>query len=451
MVINLQLFADAGDLVNATGGYPNAYTGEVAAFDGKNTLSPGMKTFYDTELLENTRADVIFAQFGKKVPLPDNHGKTIEWRKFNEFEKASELQEAVIPTGQKFGQSFITGEVKQYGTYAAVSDELELRYYDNIIAGVLDEMHYSAVETQENIVRDELMTGTNVMYAVGKDESGAEVSTPFVRWELTSDAGKKCFLTPDIVAQTVTWLKKLKAPKINGKYVAIIHPSVAYDLRRSNEWIEVHKYSGTKELYNGEIGELHGVRFVETTEAPVLVGQNLGMKRRLTAASGWNVTSAETADVGIADTYNIIISEPATEDLLGREVLVSDSGDSTIHGHYVITGVNTGSKILFAASMDNAAASGDFLLPGEGGFESKTSGRNAVYATMFFGADAFGVIDPESGALQTIVKAKSEIGGPLDQFSTIGYKLTTGAKILYPSRIVRVESCSSYSGADSAN
>ena len=48
--INLQLFADAGTLVNATGNYVNAYTGDTTDFSGSNTLSGELKTFYDTEL-----------------------------------------------------------------------------------------------------------------------------------------------------------------------------------------------------------------------------------------------------------------------------------------------------------------------------------------------------------------------------------------------------------------
>ena len=74
-----------------------------------------------------------------------------------------------------------------------------------------------------------------------------------------------------------------------------------------------------------------------------------------------------------------------------------------------------------------------------------------TYETYLFGKDAYGIIDPES-ALQMIVKDKSAVGGPLDQFSTVGYKLeTNGATILYPERILRLMSCSSYSGTDEVN
>lgn len=73
--LNLQHFAEAGTLVNATGNYVNAYDGKTTNFDGANTLTPTMKTYYDTELLENARAELVHTQFGKKQPLPSHRGK----------------------------------------------------------------------------------------------------------------------------------------------------------------------------------------------------------------------------------------------------------------------------------------------------------------------------------------------------------------------------------------
>ena len=69
--INLQLFAD-----------PNV---QVTT---QPSMSPTMKTFYDTALLENARENLIFSQFGDKQPLPAGRGNKIEWRKFNTFPKA---------------------------------------------------------------------------------------------------------------------------------------------------------------------------------------------------------------------------------------------------------------------------------------------------------------------------------------------------------------------------
>ena len=160
-------------------------------------------------------------------------------------------------------------------------------------------------------------------------------------------------LTPDMVNKAVTWLKKCKAPKINGKYVAIIHPSVAYDLRSAPEWIEAHKYAATPEIFNGEIGELHGVRFVETTNAKITKNPDTDLK--------------------------------------------------------------------------------------------------GIYDTVFLGKDAYGIIDPEGGSMEMIIKNKGEAGGPLEQYSTAGYKFEDATKILYPERMVRVLSCSTFSEIDEEN
>ena len=356
-VFDLQLFAEAGNVVNASESYVNAYTGETQSFSGENNLSQELKTFYDTELLENARVELFYAQFGKKQPLPANHGKTVQWRKWNTFARAAQLQEGVIPTGQKFGVSTKTGSVNQYGTYAAVSDRLELRAYDDVILGATEEMGASAAETQETLIRDALLVNTNVMYCDNVTlATGAVADTPTGCDAMEASGSVMSLLTPDMVARAVTKLKKDRVPTINGKYYAVIHPSVAYDLRRSKEWIEAHKYAAPEQLFNGEIGELHGCRFIENVFAPVLTG-------------------------------------------------------------------------------DYANKAG-----------------TAVYATYFFGKDSFGIIDPEGGALEMIVKDKSQIGGPLNQFSTIGYKLeTNGATILYPERVLRVMSCSSFSATDEAN
>ena len=351
----LQLFADAGTVVNATTGYVNASTG---AIETSNALSGELKTFYDTELLENARVEMFYAQFAKKQPLPAGRGKTIEWRKWNTFQRATKLQEGVVPTGQKFGMSSKTGTIDQYGTYATVSDQLELHAYDDVILGATEEMGASAAETQEVLIRDALLVNTNVLYCDNINlADGSYASTPKNCGEMEASATVMAAFTPKMVAKAVTKLKKDRVPKINGKYYAVIHPSVVEDLRNHKDWIDVHKYMAASEIFEGEIGELHGCRFIENVFAPIL-----------------------------------------------------DDED----------------------------------------YQNKAG--TVTYATYFFGKDAYGIIDPEGGALEMIVKDKSQIGGPLNQFSTIGYKFeTNGATMLYNERVLRVMSCSSYSGIDEAN
>lgn len=432
----LQLFADAGTLVNATGNYINAYTGDATDFSGKNTLSGELKTFYDTELLENARVELFYAQFAKKQPLPGGKGKTIEWRKWNTFDRASQLTEGVIPTGQKFGMSSKTASINQYGTYASVSDQLELHAYDDVILGATEEMGASAAETQEVLIRDALYTNTNVLYCDVLSAQGAYVKTPTQNAGLVHDAvNGYAYMTPDMVNKAVTKMKKDRVPTINGKYVAVIHPSVAYDLRKSDEWVEAHKYAATTEIFNGEIGELHGMRFVEDVFAPVIKGADLASDTRslkVNYASGYTGAITSVAFDGSA-------AGVEADALIGRVI--------EINGVSAVVTDNTSSTITFASTNFGTVADNTDINPGEG-----STGGDAAYATYCFGKDAFGIIDPDGGALSMIVHDKSEIGGPLNQFSTIGYKFeTNGATVLYPERVLRVMSASAYSGTDDAN
>jgi hypothetical protein len=53
--------------------------------------------------------------------------------------------------------------------------------------------------------------------------------------------------------------------------------------------------------------------------------------------------------------------------------------------------------------------------------------------------------------METIIKDKKEVGGPLEQFGTVGVKFEMAAKILYQERMVTVWSGSSYSAVEEAN
>ena len=67
-------------------------------------------------------------------------------------------------------------------------------------------------------------------------------------------------------------LETMNAPKIQKSYVAIIHPYAAYDLMRSEEWIDVHKYAAPEAIFEGEIGKIGNVRFVSTSNAKIWKG-----------------------------------------------------------------------------------------------------------------------------------------------------------------------------------
>ena len=252
--INLQLFANEVQTTLLAG------------------LSPEMKTFYDMTLLDEAQANLVHDQFGQKRPIPQGSGKTIEFRKFAPLAKAlTPLTEGVTPDGKSLTVTAITATVSQYGDYITQSDVLELTALDNTILEATKLLGRQAGATLDTVVRDVLHSGLNVTYCPKVAADGTETSVTS-----RDDLDNTCQLTVKVVQQVVAKLRAQNAPTINGKYVAIIHPYVAYDLMRDPEWIDAHKYANPGNLYEGEIGEIAGVRFVQTTEAKIYAGGVFG-------------------------------------------------------------------------------------------------------------------------------------------------------------------------------
>lgn len=238
---NLQLFAENTNLTSSAG------------------LTDEMKTYYSDYLIDNATPKLVHDQFGQKHPIPKNGGKTIEFRKYSPLPKlTTPLQEGVTPDGQSLNMSTIEATVAQYGGYITLSDMLMLTAIDNNLVQATKLLGAQAGATLDTITREVLSGGTNVIFAGGKEGRG--------------DLDSSSLLTVEDIKKAVRLLKTQNAETINGSWVSIIHPDIAYDLTNDPAWKDVKTYSDPDDWYEGEIGKIFGVRFVETTEAKIFEG-----------------------------------------------------------------------------------------------------------------------------------------------------------------------------------
>ena len=243
---NLQLFA--GDL--------NTQTTQTG------TLSHEMKTYYSDYLIDNAVPKLVHDQFGQKHPIPQNGGKTIEFRKYSPLPKlTTALTEGVTPDGQSLTVTTVEATVGQYGGYVTISDMLQLTAIDNNMVQATKLLGNQAGASLDTITREVLNGGTNVLYSGGVSSRADLVGG-------SATEADNCYLTVDDIKKAVRFLKTQNAEKIGDSFVAIIHPDVAYDLTNDPAWQNVKDYD-PKDWYEGEIGRIAGVRFVETTEAKI--------------------------------------------------------------------------------------------------------------------------------------------------------------------------------------
>nr|DAQ95607.1 MAG TPA: major capsid protein [Caudoviricetes sp.] len=404
-------------------------------FDGNtNTtldagLSDEMKTYYSMRLINLAEPELIHDQFGQKHPIPKNSGKTIEFRKYDSLPKALvPLTEGVTPAGQKLSMGVIRATIKQYGGYIELSDILELTAIDNNLVQATRLLASQAGRTSDTITREVLAGGTNVVYA-----GGAKDRSELVGGDATEANNK--YLSVDDIRKAVRALKVMNAQKINGYFAGIIHPDTAYDLMSDKKWVDVKTYSDPDGIYEGEIGKIEGVRFVETTEAKIFHAPDLVIADGSNAAvRDLTVKSAS----GKVITVTEALSTNQAAALTGREILV---GSELMEVASAAAGAAGAATITVKDSPATTPAASTVIYPGEGG----AKGRD-VYSTLIVGADAYGVTELEGGGLQHIVKQLGSSGtaDPLNQRATAGWKLTKVAERLVEQYMVRIESASTF-------
>ena len=229
------------------------------------TMSKEMKTFYEKRLIDQAEPRRVHDQFADYYPVPQNGGKTIEFRKYDSLPKASTpLTEGVTPNGQALNVTTITSDLHQYGGWTPLTDVLQMTAIDNNVVQATRVLASQAGRTMDSITRDVLAGGTNVIYAPKLAADGTETA---VASRKTLD--KTCTLTPKLFFQAAAQLGAMNADPIGDSYIAIIHPYAAYDLKTSKEFIEVHKYADPDTMFRGEIGKLGNIRFIETSEAKI--------------------------------------------------------------------------------------------------------------------------------------------------------------------------------------
>jgi N4-gp56 family major capsid protein len=403
-------------------------------------LSDAMKTFYSDYLIDNAEPELVHDQWAQTHDIPKNGGKTIEFRRYSPLAKAlTPLSEGVTPDGNSLSVSVITATIEQFGDYIKVSDILQLSAIDNQLMMATELLGSQAGRTLDTITREVLAGGNNRIFAGGALARHLLVGG-------SSTAANNHYLNVDAIKKAARFLKVMNAAKIDGDYVAIIHPDVAYDLTNDSAWMDPHKYVDTENLYRGEIGKIHGVRVVETTEAKKIVAPPL-IAATDSAEAVRNLSIAATLQsAGKTVTLNETLTEAQATALVGRKIILANKQYTIKSATATVTGGSPAAASLTVADTDDNISTTDgvkdaVIYPGEAGAE----GRD-VYAVIVLAKNAYGTTKLTGGGLEHIYKPLGSGGSsdPLNQRATVGWKATKVTKRLVEEFMVRIECTSTF-------
>lgn len=400
-----------------------------------NDLSPENKTFYSKHLIDNAQPFLAYDQFGVKYPIPKGGGKTIEMRRFSPLKKALKpLTEGVTPVGNKLNVTFLTAKVEQYGDYIEHSDVLDMTAIDPIIVTSLDLLSSQAGRTLDTITREVVCAGSNKTFAPRMNEDGTTTEVL-----LREDVTTACRLTPAVIRKGVAKLKRHNAQPINGYFVCVIHPDVSCDIMGDPEWIAAHQYTNVENIYEGEIGRFAKVRFVESTEAKIIGpgyfwgDDSNGGACRLTLATALDTTGSTS--IVVAEAISASEAAELNARISGGETVRCYVGGNLAEIASVTAGEGGVAKLTVKSAVKNVPQGAVVCGYGAG------KDGSAIYCSMLFAANAYGITDIEGMGLEHIVKQRGSAGtaDPLNQRSTVGWKATKTAERLVEEYMLRFE------------
>ena len=311
---NIQLFG-AGEKVLGTEGEINAKSGQVTEYADGEGLSPEMRTYYSDYLIDNAEPALVHDRFAQKHKIPVGGGKSVQFRKYDPLPKLTDpIAEGITPTGQTINMGIVNATVAQYGGYVELTDLLLMTAIDNNLCMATKLLGSQAGRTLDTISREVLVGGTNVQFAEGQVSARCQLKGG-------KADGENHYLTVDAIRKAVRFLKNQNAEKIDGAYVAIIHPDCAYDLMSDPNWKYPHQYAEPSAIFEGELGKIEGVRFIESTEAKVFHAEDLAEDSR-------TLTVCEPAEGSGCITFNG--GTVAEGSLVGREVIIQGDRKSVV-------------------------------------------------------------------------------------------------------------------------
>lgn len=223
------------------------------------------QTMWDRAIYFGLRPELHFDMFAdvKSDDATPDKGGSVKFTLWTDMAVASTaLNESVDVDAVALSDSQVTVTFAEYGNAANTTFKVRATSFIPLDKSLANLIGYNAGLSMDTIVRDVMKAGTNVRYATG----GA--TDPTAR--NTVEPGDT--ITSHDIRLVVTDLTAANVARFGGYYAGAIHPHVALDLREETgtaAWRDPHVYSDPANIWNGEIGEYEGVRFMATSQAPI--------------------------------------------------------------------------------------------------------------------------------------------------------------------------------------
>jgi N4-gp56 family major capsid protein len=362
------------------------------------TLTSQFQNYFSKELLSIVQQETILDQFSMKAPIPKNNGnKAISMFRFGAPSISSvqtiASEGAAISSAnyRALALNSLSKSLAQYGQVIGLTDILRATDLFNSLQQATKTSGLDMALWVDSVIRNTLI-GSNLTASGSSIGSAAEGGGTFDNSDavnvVASSGGVKVYgnpatlttqsfsalnsdttaanttMTASAVLDSMTRLKRNRAPMINGGYVLATDPRVARDLMRDADWLNASNYGnkGTP-FYKGEVGSIYGCRVVQQTNSFVSTGSGTAADEfiyQATAAGGGLAVSKDIIASFFFGNESFGIPALTGDDPLSPKIVITDTPDKSDPLNQLVT---VGVKLYFAALRLAAGNTGSTANP----------------------------------------------------------------------------------------
>ena len=351
---------------------------------GTTGIALQFQNYFSKELLSIVQQETILDQFAMKTAIPKNNGnQAISMFRFGAPSVAgvqtisSEGTAISSANYRALVLNRLSKTLAQYGQVIGLTDILRATDLFNSLQQATKTSGLDMALWVDSVIRNTLI-GSNLTTSNGSIGSAAEGAGTFDNSDAcntaASSGGIKVYgnpatlttqtfsalnsdttaanttMTASAVLDSMTRLKRNRAPMINGGYVLATDPRVTRDLMRDTDWLNASNYGnkGTP-FYKGEVGSIYGCRVVTQTNSFVSKGSAVDGDQFINTTSANGGGTLATKDI-IASFFfgGEAFGIPALtgDDPLSPKVVITDTPDKSDPLNQLVT---VGVKLYFAA------------------------------------------------------------------------------------------------------
>jgi N4-gp56 family major capsid protein len=421
-----------------------------------------------------TQLQLVVYQMGDKVSLPKGRGTQYAASRYIRVPLPyAPLSEGVPPVGETMTLQQVVATAQQWGDKITITDVSELTIKHPLFQKAIELTALQVAETLERNTFINLEGGTQINYVNSRGSRALLVAADVLNpHEITRAVAALATIGAPFFTGTEQTDQKLNAeqggarassnPRSMPHYTAVIHPLAVADLRENSVVSNAWSYSDINRLYNFEVGEWAGMRFVMSNMIPTFTGVAAGTATggaAGTLATGTYVVQVTGADAttqyetqiyqlvtGVSVTGpngSISLTTPSTPGFTWNVYISAPGGASATNLGLSASGPTVGPMGGQATQLPGGTA---VVITGTGLAQTPPAPPATcvtVFPTFIFANGAFAQVMLDDVKF-TYLKGPDK-SDPLNQLRVVGWKVFYGTLIQNQQFMMRIESTSAFS------